>query len=372
MVLSNVEDNPLVSVSIPAYNKPEYTRKTLRSVVDQTYRPIEIVLSDDGSPSSLELLVDELNYIDDDSFIIRFYRHKTNLGPLKNITFSALKAKGKYLMLMPHDDWIVDNLFIEETVHLMENDSACNLCCANSTLENSGKPMNNSLPTYLDAENDWKIVSGDKYIDLLGGGINYQAYSAIICNWDKLNKMGAYRYPYCLDEEITEPLGILPDEGFAFQFLLSSIGSVAVTNKIVSVRGEPENSYSSSQAWHKVAGQALFMLMFNIYSSDLNGKYAKEVKKRAKYWAIFNYPVERFNIKILKHYKYDYRAVLLMSSSYTYSLLTRNFYVLFSKRVYLIIRNHGLNYLIEKVKIKSKERGLSFYLKRLFLPFIIK
>jgi glycosyltransferase involved in cell wall biosynthesis len=372
MKSNNVEDKPLVSVSIPAYNKPEYTRKTLRSIIEQTYRPIEIILSDDGSPNSLAFLAEEISNIDDEALIIRFYRHEKNLGPLKNITFSALEAKGKYLMLMPHDDWLVDDLFIAETVLLMEGDGDCNLCCANSLLENTDEPMNIHLPSYLQADNDWVLVNGDEYINLLGGDIEYQAYSAIICNWEKLNKMGAYRYPFCLDEEIAAPLGIMPDEGFVFQFLLSSIGSVAVTNKVVSVRGEPPDSYSRSQAWHQVVGQALFMLMFNIYSSNLDGKYAKAIKKRAKYWAVFYFPVERLNLKILKHYKYNYMAVLLMIASYIYSLLTRNFYVLFVKRLYSIIKNNGFTYLIEKVKTKSKERGIVFYLKRIFMPFVIK
>ena len=49
----------LVSVVIPAYDKPDYTRKTIQSIINQSHRPIEIILSDDNSPNSLKVLVDE-------------------------------------------------------------------------------------------------------------------------------------------------------------------------------------------------------------------------------------------------------------------------------------------------------------------------
>jgi hypothetical protein len=259
---------------------------------------------------------------------------------------------------MPHDDWLTQSLFIKESVEIMENNNNCNLCCANSILESTGDPINKSLPSYLDAEKEWKILRGDKYIRLLGGRINFQAYSAVICNWHILKNMGAYRYPYCLDQGITKKLDILPDEGFVFQFLLSSIGSIAITNKIVSVRGQPPHSYSSSTSWQKVAGQALFMLMFNIYSSNLNGKYANVVKNRAKYWLIFYYPVERFNIKILKHYEYSFTAIGLMLASYLYSLLTRNYFSILLKIMFRTIKDKGIIYFLVKIIKLIKEKKL--------------
>lgn len=41
---------PLLSVIIPAYNLPDCTRKTLQSLVEQEYHPIEVILSDDCLP----------------------------------------------------------------------------------------------------------------------------------------------------------------------------------------------------------------------------------------------------------------------------------------------------------------------------------
>ena len=70
----------IVSVVIPAYNNPEYTRKTIKSIVDQHYRPLEVVLSDDNSPTSLEPLSKEFDEFQDYHFKIRYFRQPSNLG----------------------------------------------------------------------------------------------------------------------------------------------------------------------------------------------------------------------------------------------------------------------------------------------------
>ena len=316
-----MKQNPIVSIAIPAYNKPEYTRKTLKSIIEQTYRPIEIVLSDDASPEPLEPLVNEIAQHQDQNLTIKFFRQETNLGPMQNIIFSMFKCKGKYMVLLPHDDWFTDPLFIQETIEIMETTSDCNLCCANSIYEDTGyedtggRKVNAKLPDYLDAEDSWKIIEGDKYINLLERGISAQAYSAIVCNWEVLKKLGGYQYPFCLDENITKPWGILPDEGFCFQFLLSSAGSVAVTNKVVSICGMPLDSYSKTAAWKNVVGQALFVLMYNVYKADLKGKYSYAAKKRAKE-IIFRWPAERINLKLLKHYRFKPEATYLLTKSF--------------------------------------------------------
>ena len=41
----------LVSIVIPAYNQPDYLRRALQSAVEQLYRPLEVIVSDDCSPT---------------------------------------------------------------------------------------------------------------------------------------------------------------------------------------------------------------------------------------------------------------------------------------------------------------------------------
>ena len=85
-------DPKIVSVAIPAYSKPEYTRHTLQSIVTQTYRPLEVILSDDNSPNSLEPLVTEFRKYENDHFQIKYIRQPANLGMCDNFTFVVKQA----------------------------------------------------------------------------------------------------------------------------------------------------------------------------------------------------------------------------------------------------------------------------------------
>lgn len=311
-------ERPLVSIVIAAYNTPDYTRKTLKSIVEQVYRPIEVVVSDDHSSISLKPIVEEFACFEDDLFSIRYHWQQVNLGGSDNQTFCFDQAAGKYVVQMPHDDWFTDERFLAEAIEIMENSPECYLCVANSELENANGFKMVKLPKSIDAKDKWCILEGDAYINLLGmDRIGHQAWSGIVCNAPAARSLGVFHYPFPMTRSQGEALGIMPDEGFAFQFLLSSIGSVALTEKVVSVRGRPPTSFCESRGeeWARVVGQAMFVIHYSLYKAKLTGKYAAAVKKRARE-TIFHYPVDRMNWRILRHYHYAPDAIWLMSLSY--------------------------------------------------------
>jgi len=305
--------NPLVSLVIAAYNNPEYTRKTLQSIVDQDYRPIDVFLSDDCSPVSLKPLADEFKCFENDLFIIRYFRQEHNLAGADNMTFCFDNAIGKYVVQMPHDDWFTDNSFLSQAVELMEKNPECYLCAANSILEGTGEPVL-KIPPQVCVGGEWTVLSGDTYVKIFGmDKIGHQAWSGLVFNTAVARSLGAFHYPFNLSKDEAAKIGLLADEGFAFQYLLSSVGDVALTAKVISVRGRPAQAFCNQNAkvWSSMVGQVLFVLYFNIYKAKLTGRYAKAVRNRAKN-AIFHYPAERFNLKIIKHYKYDSEAIFLM------------------------------------------------------------
>ena len=80
-MLHNIKnDQPLVSVIIPTYNRPEYLKQAIASAVQQTYQNIEIIVCDNCSSVNLQPIVDAF----DDSRI-RFWRNSQNLGMVANI-----------------------------------------------------------------------------------------------------------------------------------------------------------------------------------------------------------------------------------------------------------------------------------------------
>lgn len=100
---------PLVSVGIPTYNRSDSLRRTLSCIAQQTYKNLEIIVSDNNSQDSTESVVQEFISLDNR---IRYYRQPENIGPANNFKFVLEKATGEYFMWAADDDEWSDN-FIE-------------------------------------------------------------------------------------------------------------------------------------------------------------------------------------------------------------------------------------------------------------------
>jgi glycosyltransferase involved in cell wall biosynthesis len=106
----NHQQEPLVSVVIPTYNRPDYLQLAIESAINQTYKNIEIIVSDDGSVDNPQELVESFQ----DSRI-RFKRNPKNLGIALNVIGAFQAASGKYVASLNDDDvWNED--FLEKLV----------------------------------------------------------------------------------------------------------------------------------------------------------------------------------------------------------------------------------------------------------------
>ena len=73
---------PLVSVIVPIYNVEEYLPRCLDSIVSQTYRNLEIILVDDGSPDGCGTICDR--YAESDSRIRVIHQENTGVAAARN------------------------------------------------------------------------------------------------------------------------------------------------------------------------------------------------------------------------------------------------------------------------------------------------
>ena len=91
-----------MSVGIPTYNRPEGLRRTLQCITGQTYKNLEIIVSDNCSPGlETEDVVRE--FVLKDSRI-KYFRQAENQGPTFNLKFVLEKATGEYFMWAADDD----------------------------------------------------------------------------------------------------------------------------------------------------------------------------------------------------------------------------------------------------------------------------
>ena len=113
----NIQTNqPLVSVIIPTYNRPLFLRDAIASALNQTYKNIEILISDDCSSVSVISVIDSFQ-----DTRIRFWSNEKNLGIFRNVTNAFKKASGKYVASLNDDDmWKED--FLEKLIPPLEAD----------------------------------------------------------------------------------------------------------------------------------------------------------------------------------------------------------------------------------------------------------
>ncbi len=97
-----MENTPLISVIVPIYNVENYLERCLQSILNQTYRNLEIILVDDGSKDSCGEICDNFQKKDKRIKVI----HKEN-GGLSDARNKGLDiATGEYISFIDSDDWI--------------------------------------------------------------------------------------------------------------------------------------------------------------------------------------------------------------------------------------------------------------------------
>ena len=92
------ESSPLVSVIIPCYNHAHYLPTAIKSVLQQTYSPIEIIVVDDGSTDetkNVSLEYESVQYM---------YQENSGLSTTRNRGIQA--CKGDYILFLDADDWL--------------------------------------------------------------------------------------------------------------------------------------------------------------------------------------------------------------------------------------------------------------------------
>src|ERR1700722_13362539 len=106
---------PLVSVIISAYNRPDMLRSALKSVLHQTYTNLEIIIQDDSTNEDCHEVV--RNFMDDR---MTYTRNKPSLGTSLNLRAGYAKSRGKYFCTLNDDDLYHDD-YVKTMVEAMES-----------------------------------------------------------------------------------------------------------------------------------------------------------------------------------------------------------------------------------------------------------
>jgi glycosyltransferase involved in cell wall biosynthesis len=116
----------LVTVAIPVFNGEKYIRQAINSVINQTYKNIEIVICDNYSSDKTWEICQE--YAAKDKRF-RLYKNEENIGIFKNFERTVELANGKYFMWLAADDRCEPDLVYEQC-RFLENDPDVLICAS--------------------------------------------------------------------------------------------------------------------------------------------------------------------------------------------------------------------------------------------------
>lgn len=190
----------MVSVIVPIYKTEQYLKKCIDSLLSQTYKDIEIILVDDGSPDGCPGICDE--YAAKDERIRVIHRENGGLSAARNSGIDA--SKGDFLMFVDSDDYVSPQ-YVEKTLKkAIETDSDivfCNYMFVNEL----GEEIPNDNYTYYKREDCFDSLEALSLFENKA----YRTFFDISCN--KLYKRDLFddlRFPEGVS--LVEDISIMP------------------------------------------------------------------------------------------------------------------------------------------------------------------
>lgn len=212
----------LISVIVPIYNVEKYLPRCIESIINQTYKNLEIILVDDESPDNCGRICDE--YMEKDARIKVIHQKNKGLSGARNSGIDI--ATGEYLAFVDSDDYIEPIMY--ETLYndIQEHDAGMSICSRYYEFEDGHRVERYKL------EQEVKVYSGKEAIVEMN---NYSSFD--MSAWDKLYKRELFK-------EIRFPQGKLSEDFFIMFRLLDKARKVTFNPKPLYIYVQRNNSIS--------------------------------------------------------------------------------------------------------------------------------
>lgn len=267
---------PLISVIVPVYNVEKYLDKCLDSLVNQTYKNLEIILVNDGSTDNSSIICN--NWSIKDNRIKVIDKANGGLSDARNVGID--NSNGEYIVFVDSDDWIdinfISSLYVQ--IDKYEADIAASTIVKSYDDHEETQPINDEK----------RVFTSEEAMDTLLSGRDFCAVA-----WNKLYKrniIGSIRFPVGKIHE---------DEFFTYKVIANAKKLILVPEAIYYYR---QRTGSIMQKWtpnHLDALEAFKERM------DFMNKYYPKLFLKSKYaYFVSIY----FNAKEL--IKYDKQATI--------------------------------------------------------------
>ena len=255
-----------ISVIIPVYNVEKYLRKCLSSVINQSFKNIEIICVNDGSSDNSLRILSEYEHLDDRILLIS--QSNKGLGSARNKGIEY--SKGKYLFFLDSDDYIELNTLEELFNHAEKTDADLVLFKAINYNSDEGKFFETRI---YNMKNVSKVI-GD-------GTVNYKdlgnlIFSISVTAWIKLYKrdlieLNNIRFPEDL---------IFEDNLFNWEVILAS-EKIAFYPKHFYIRRRHSNSITALMDQRFIDSIKINRLVIEIFKkNNVFEEFKKELYNR--------------------------------------------------------------------------------------------
>lgn len=264
---------PKVSVIVPVYNVERYLKVCLDSIVNQTFKDIEIICVNDASQDGSLFILNE--YVKKD-LRIKSISHKKNAGLGAARNTGIAHATAQYIAFVDSDDYIAPE-FIETLYALMNSSNAQMSWCGINTISETGQ----ILESYEIPENIWSVL------ETLN---DERLYPSILSLCNKLFKRSLFN-------DIRQ-LPIVSEDQPALAEYLTRCSKVATTSKTLYFYRQNNNTLSKpiepkAKLWDD------FFYSHHLFFEILNQKYpdVKQLRKQAilRYFSML-WRIKSFNI----------------------------------------------------------------------------
>ena len=324
------KQDPLVSVIVPVYNVEQFFERCINSIINQTYRNLEIILVDDGSTDTSGSLCDSYKSVDKRITVI----HKKNGGPSGARNAGLDKMSGKYVMFIDSDDYVeltTIELLVENANKTKADIVICDYC-----IPTKKNLIHNQYPK------KFFTVSGDDKYKYIADENTYKHYGIVsMVQWNKLFNSSIF------DELRFKPGMIHEDEYIVAQEFAEA--------NIISFYLKPLYYYV----------QQSNSIMHNFSPKRLNAM--KAFDKRISFCK--NNKLERF-VPFLKILKID--ALARIGSNYMSTIKKDRITLELFEKHYKSCRRDAKELLRSKIKFKKKIKLFLFSYCRPILFIVLK
>jgi glycosyltransferase involved in cell wall biosynthesis len=270
-----MEEQPLVSLCIPAYNSAHYILQTLESIFNQSYSNIEVIVVNDGSTDNTLSILKGIAHL--------------NLHVFPNIGKGASAARntayknstGNYIKFLDADD-VINGTCIETQVQHLKNKVDC------VASAKWGRFFKNDLSDFLfSPELVWKTMPGIDWV-----------IESIIESGSNMTQPGIFLIPRTIIEKVglwDESISLIDDFDFMTRVLTASNEVVFCEDAILYYRGGLSNSLSMQRSRKSMesAYQAQIKGIEIILNKKLTEKSKLACANSLQLWAHAFYPLHK-------------------------------------------------------------------------------